>query len=394
MESPLDYSLLLSFAREVEDFRTGNRLHYPSSSIIFMGFIGVLCGGENWEDIVEIAESSEDLLSEHLGSCFVGVPSHDTFSRFFSLLNPSSLERSFRKTMSVLQKRLRDGLERSVSTTSKEVVALDGKYAGAVTDVPALNVVTAYATDTGLCLGQEVADKKMNEPEQLRKLVSELYLAGTIITADALHCQKESAQAIKEAKADYLLIVKANQAKLYEGILEGIRVENNRGKAKWIDHAEERTRGHGRREVRICHSCSHLGWLPQCGAKWEGLKSFGTITWERTVLATGETTKETRCFISSLEKDAPAQLNIIRDHWKIENNLHWQLDVSFHEDDTRMNKNQLLNLAILRKMAMPVLKDFTYKKGASIKKKMLAAALKPKVKKLLVQQAMELFVNV
>lgn len=391
MGNTFDYSLLLSFADNVEDFRTGNRLFYPSNSIIFMGFIGVLCGGENWEEIVEIAESSEDLLSEYLGSSFVGVPSHDTFSRFFSLVKSSSLEQSFRKTMSLLQNRLRGDLENSNTIGNKEIVAFDGKYATSVTDTSGLNVVTAYATSTGLCLGQEVADKKMNEPEQLRKLVSELYLAGTIITADALHCQKESAKAIKEAKADYLLIVKTNQEKLYEGILEGIRVENIRNKAKWIDHAEESIQGHGRKEVRICDSCSHLGWLPNCGTEWEGMKSFGTITTKRTILATGETSTETRCFISSLEKDALTQLHIIRSHWKIENNLHWQLDVSFHEDDTKMNKNQLLNIALLRKMAMPVLKAFTYKKGASMKKKMLAAALKPKIKNMILQQAIDLY---
>lgn len=391
MEYSSDYSLLLSFAHDVDDFRTGNRLYYPSCSIVFMAFIGILCGGQDWDDIVEIAESSEDLLSEYLGSCFVGVPSHDTFSRFFSLVNPHSLEQAFRKTMTSLQSRLRGELDKSETPEDKEVVAFDGKYANAVTDVSDLNVVTAYATGTGLSLGQQVADKKMNEPEQLRKLVNSLYLAGTIITADALHCQKESIKAINEAKADYLIIVKANQEKLYEGILEGIRVENNRNKAKWIDHAEEITRGHGREEIRTCHSCSHLGWIPKCGEEWPGIKSYGTITSQRTIVATGETSTQTRCFISSLDKDALNQLHIIRRHWKIENNLHWQLDVSFNEDDTRMKKNQLLNIALLRKMAMPVLKAFTYKKGASMKKKMLAAALKPKVKTQIVKQAMELY---
>ena len=391
MEHSPDYSFLLSFSRSVEDFRTGNRLNYPSSSIIFMAFIGVLCGGQDWDDIVEISESSEELLSEYLGSDFVGVPSHDTFSRFFSLINPERLERAFRSTMSLLQCHLRRTLDTSEDISDKEVVAFDGKYAASVTDESDLNVVSAYATGTGLCLGQEVADKKINEPEQLRKLVADLYLEGTVITADALHCQKESVKAIRKAKADYLIIVKANQEKLYEGILEGIRVENIRDKARWIDHAEERTKGHGREEIRICHSCSHLGWIPRCGQEWAGMKSFGTITSQRTILATGETTSQTRCFISSLEKDALTQLQIVRKHWKIENNLHWQLDVSFNEDDTRMKKNQLLNLAILRKMAMPVLRAFTYKKGASMKKKMFAAALKPKVKEDMVKFAMQFY---
>ena len=382
------YSLLLFFSKDVEDFRTGNRLYYPSCSIIFMAFVGTLCGGDNWDEIVEICEASEDVLKDYLACDFVGVPSHDTFSRFFSLVNPSSLERSFRKVMSVAHHHLRGDLDASQNPSDKEVVAFDGKYAAGVTDDSALNVVSAYATGTGLCLGQQVADKKMNEPQQLRKLLDELLLAGTIITADALHCQKESIRAITAARADYVITVKANQEKLYESIQEGIRVESNRNKAKWIDHAQEMTRGHGREETRTCFSCSHLGWIPRCGEEWPGIKSFGTITCERTMLATGKTTQETRCFISSLEKDALAHLQIIRKHWKIENNLHWQLDVSFNEDDTKMKKNQLLNLNILRKMAMPVLKEFTYKKGASIRKKRLAAALKPNIKEELIKYAM------
>lgn len=391
MNSTRDYSLLLTFARQVEDFRSGNRLYYPCCSIIFMTYLGVLCGGEDWEDIVEISESSEELLRHYLGSDFVGVPSHDTFSRFFSLVNPGSLERAFRKTMSLVQRHLRGDLEESEKICDKEVVALDGKYATSVTDTPDLNVVTAYATGTGLCLGQEVADKKMNEPQQLRKLVSELDLSGTIITADALHCQKDSIEAIITARADYLIIVKSNQDKLYKGILKGIRVENMRNKPQWIDHAEEISQGHGREERRTCHSSSHLGWIPKCGREWAGIKSFGMITSDRTDLSTGESTTETRCFISSLQKDALSQLHIIRNHWKIENNLHWQLDVSFGEDDTRMKKNPVLNLAILRKMAMPVLKAFTYKKGASMKRKMRAAALKPKIKKELIEAAMHFY---
>lgn len=384
MHTPEDFSLLLTFSRSVDDFRTGNRLYYPSCSIVFMAFLGVLCGAEDWEDVVEISEASEDLLQFYLGRSFVGVPSHDTFSRFFSLVKYESLEKAFRETMVHVY-------QRPDATDAKEVIAIDGKYMAGVTDESALNVVSAYATHSGLCLGQEVADKKMNEPQMLRKLISELNIQGTVITADALHCQKESVRQIIEEGGDYVLIVKGNQEFLQEGILEGIRVENNRNKARLIDHAEEMNKGHGRLERRVCHSCSHLGWLPKCGKEWKGIMSFGTITSERTVLATGETTTETRCFISSLEKNAVQQLNIIRDHWKIENNLHWQLDVTFGEDGTKMKKNQLLNLSLLRKMAMPVLKEFTYKKGASMKKKMLAAALKQEVKKKIMECAIEFY---
>lgn len=143
-------SYLLSFASEVEDFRTGNRLYYPCSSIIFMTFMGILCGSEDWDDIVEICESGEDILREVLG------------------------------------------------------IAIDGKYMSGVTNEPALNMVSAYATRIGLCLGQEIASKKMNEPEALRKLVRELNIKDSVITADALHCQKESVKEIIQMGGDYL----------------------------------------------------------------------------------------------------------------------------------------------------------------------------------------------
>lgn len=374
-------STLLSFAYEVEDFRTGNRLYYPCCSIIFMTFMGILCGGEDWEDIVEISESGEDILREILGDDFVGVPSHDTFSRFFSLVNPHSLESAFRKTMSQCR------MQKNVESEEKEVIAIDGKYILGVTNESTLNMVSAYATRIGLCLGQEIATKKMNEPEALRQLVRELNIKDSIITADALHCQKESVKEIIQMGGDYLLMVKSNQKHLYEGILKGIQTENIRDKKKWIEHARQTEEGHGRNETRICHSCSHPGWLPACGKEWVGIKSYGVITHERTILTTGETSLETRCFISSLEKDALLQLTVMREHWKIENNLHWQLDVSFNEDDAKMNKNQSQNISLLRKLAMPVLKEFTYKKGASMKKKMMAAALKPDIREMLIRFA-------
>ena len=179
------YSLLLDFAREVEDFRVGNRLFYPSSSIIFMTFVATLCGAEDWSEVIEVAEASEELFREYLKEDFAGIPSHDTFSRFFSLIKPEALESAFRETMKEMHKPLIDRNE-------KEVVAIDGKYMAGVRGDSALNVVSAYATGSGISLGQEIADKKMNEPKALRALVNSLDLQNTIITADALHCQKES----------------------------------------------------------------------------------------------------------------------------------------------------------------------------------------------------------
>lgn len=381
-------SLLLVFSREVEDFRRGNRLVYPSSSILFMSFVGVLCGAKEWEEVEEVCESCEDLLKEILREDFAGVPSHDTFNRFFNLISPEALEKAFRETMRKLygHYRAREGEEAGPTR-----LATDGKYLNGVRDRSGVNMVSLYVTALGISLGQREAEKKLDEPATLRKLLSEMVLEKSVITADAPHCTAESARAIRDAKADYLLVVKKNQKHLYESIQEGIGVESVRRKERYISRAEETDREHGRVEHRVCYSCSHPGWLPDLGKKWEGIKSFGYVTCERTDLNTGKTSVETRCFISSTDKDAEKQMRWLREHWLIENHLHWHLDVSFGEDRCRMNKTQSKNFSLLRKLAMPVLKSFEYKKNASMKKKMLAAALKLEVRKKLILHALDFY---
>lgn len=383
-----DSSLLLVFAREVEDFRCGNRLEYPSSSIIFMALVGVLCGAKEWEEVAEVCESCEDLLKELLQEEFVGVPSHDTFNRFFNLISPEALEKAFRETMKKVYNHYR---AQEGEDAEPMVTAVDGKYLNGVRDCSGVNMVSLFVTALGICLCQQETEKKPDEPAALRELLSEMILKKCVITADALYCKKESAQTIREAQADYLLVVKRNQEKLYESILEGVRVESIRDKRRYISRAEETVNKYGRVEHRVCYSCSHLGWLPGLGKEWKDLKSFGHVTCERTELSTGKTSVETRCFISSTEMDAEKQMRWLREHWLIENHLHWHLDVSFGEDGCRMNKTQSKNLSLLRKLALPVLKSFEYKKNASMKKKMLAAALKPEVRKKLILHALDFY---
>ena len=389
MHSP-NFSLILNFSRSVEDFRTGNRLHYPSSSIIFMSMIGFLLGATDWEEIVEISASSSDLLKEYLGAEFLGVPSHDTFSRFFSLVSNKSLEKSFREVMQNTREYQNQERKRR-GNKEKEVLAVDGKYHLGVTNSSALNIVSMYSTTTGMTLGQHIADKKINEPVSLRELVKELFIESCVITGDALHCQKDSVKSIIDNHADYLLCVKGNQEKLQEGIKEGIKTEIMRQKKRFIDSYKKEEFGHGRHEVRTCYACSHLGWLPKCGREWEGIKSFGKVISERTELKTGKTTTAERYFISSLPMDAHLQMDVMRNHWKIENNLHWQMDVSFSEDRTRMQVNQLKNIALIKKLLAPAIKAFEYKKNASMNRKMKAAVYNIEIRKKLIISILEFY---
>jgi predicted transposase YbfD/YdcC len=352
--------------------------------------IGFLLGATDWEEIVEISASSTDILEEYLGEDFLGVPSHDTFSRFFSLVSNESLEKSFREVMQNARE-YQNQERKKRKNEEKEVLAVDGKYHLGVTNSSALNIVSMYSTTTGMTLGQHVADKKINEAASLRELVNELFIESCIITGDALHCQKDSAQAIIDNHADYLLCVKGNQEKLQEGIKEGIKTEIIRQKKRFIDSYEKKELGHGRHEVRTCYACSHLGWLPMCGREWEGIQSFGKVISERTELKTGKTTTDERYFISSLPMDAHLQMDIMRNHWKIENNLHWQMDVSFSEDRTRMQVNQLKNIALIKKLLAPAIKAFEYKKNASMKRKMKAAVYNIEIRKKLVISILEFY---
>ena len=176
-----------------------------------------------------------------------------------------------------------------------------------------------YSTISGMTLGQHLADKKINKPVSLRELINELFIESYIITGDALHYQKDSVKAIIDNYADYLLCVKGNQEKLKEGI----KTEIMRQKKRFIDSYQKEELGHGRHGVCTCYACSHLVWLPKkSGREWVGIKRFGKVISERTEPKIGKTTTDERYFISSMPMDAHIQIDVMKNYWKIENNLH------------------------------------------------------------------------
>ena len=288
-----------------------------------------------------------------------GIPSHDTFNRVFQALDPAELEKSFL------------GWVRSLTRlTAGEVVAIDGKNLRGTAKAggkPIVHMVSAWASANNLVLGQRKTDAKSNEITAIPVLLKALELSGTMVTIDAIGCQKAIAQQIVTQQADYVLAVKENQPSLLADIKDSFRMLTADSVDEQIDC------GHGRVERRHCSVLADLSLLDHA-AEWAGLRSLVRVQAERYHKATGKTERETRYYISSLKPDATKLNAAIRQHWGIENKLHWVLDVAFGEDLSRKRAGHAAeNFSLLNRIALNLLKqDKTCKLG--IHGKRLAAA--------------------
>lgn len=376
-------SQLHTLAQSVIDFRTGNHQYYSSTSIVFMSLVGVLCGAKGWTSIELVCESKEDLLKSYLGDDFSGVPSHDCFRYFFRLLDTKQLESTFREFMACVKR------------PAQAVIAVDGKTERAASGVgkstgkeSKLHIISAFVTEVGISLGQVAVSEKKNEIVEIPVLLKELDIKGDIITIDAMGCQKKIAETIIEKKADYIFQVKENQSHLLASLKEGCEKQIGK-RTSCYEFASKTNQGHSRIEERSCFMCNFLGWLPKCGKEWPGIKSFGCVTTCVRNTTTNEETTEKHYFISSLPLNAELAMDSIRKHWCIENNLHWQLDVSFGEDSIRLDKKSMMNLSVLNKIALPILKKHPVK--LSIANKMMKAAMNNNFLKELIDYTFETF---
>lgn len=292
-----------------------------------------------------------------------GIPSHDTIARVFSLLDAKQFALCFMDWM------------KEVAVRIKGVVAIDGKRLRAASNgCEPIHLVNAFAVTNGLSLGQYRVKDKSNEITAIPELLKLLSLEGCIVTIDAMGCQKEIAAKIVEAKADYVLGLKGNQGKLledvklymdtlYEGGLKQVKKEHN----------ETIEKGHGRIEKRYCLVTDCTDWLEE-KMSWKGLRSLGMVVSERTIK--GVMAIERRYYISSLPAEADIFSRAIREHWSVENQLHWVLDVIFNEDRQRMNtKHAAQNLAVIRQSALNLLRMDKTPKKISLKRKQFCAAL-------------------
>lgn len=343
MESPMGYFSNLTDPR-VERTREHNL-----EDILFIAIASIICGAESWYDMEEFGESKEEWLRTFL-RLPGGIPSHDTFNRVFSALDPSELEKSFINWTSAV-----------AELSEHEVVAIDGKSMRGTRDgnhKSIVHMVSAWAQENHLALGQVKVDEKSNEITAIPRLLELLTLKGCIVTIDAMGCQKEIASKISEKKAHYILALKGNQ-----GNLQG-QAEDSFRFLPPVSVDEQVDSGHGRVETRRCTVINDLSLIEQAG-EWKGLQCLVKIESERYFKSNGKEEKDVRLYITNLPADARLLNNAVRFHWSIENSLHWVLDVAFNEDDSRNRSGfAAQNYSILNRIALNLLKnDKTTKVG-------------------------------
>lgn len=347
----------------VPDPRVKGRCSHDLVELLVMSTVAVLCGADNFEEIASWAEEREDWLKGYL-KLENGVASHDTFGRVFGLLDAQAFEASFRAWVGAWLPALAPG----------QVVACDGKVlrAARARGERALKLVSAFAAESGLVLGQVRAGADADEGSVLPALIEQLALKGAIVTIDAAGTYAPVAQAIGARSADYVLAVKANQPNLLESI-ECFFEASVREQFRAVTHDfyETLEKDHGRIETRRYWAFDQCACLAQPG-QWPGLRSFAVVESVR-LIGQAETCQR-RYYIGSIAAQARLYAHAIRAHWSIENRLHWSLDVSFNEDRARAHlRNAGHNLALVRRMALTLLRQNTTRK-ASLKTKRLLAS--------------------
>lgn len=349
----------------ITDPRIERQKAHSLIDIIMIAICAVIAGCEGWVEIADFGEDKEPWLGTFL-ALPNGIPSHDTFGRVFSLLDPKQFQASFADWM------------RSVVTLTKgEVIAIDGKTNrrtfGGKGGTRALHLVSAFATANGVALGQVATDQKSNEITAIPELLKLLDITGCLVTTDAMGCQADIAAEILEKGADYLLAVKGNQGLLYRDM-----------KTVFADTSIERdtnvseNKGHGRTEKRTCEVMSGPEVIARLRHKnnWVELRTIVRVTSERTVkpkVGTAAykqdkpaTSTESRYYICSVEQPfAERMQQAVRAHWKVENSLHWVLDMQMREDESRIRTdNAPANMAVLRHIGLNIVRsDKTRKIG-------------------------------
>jgi len=340
----------LDFFTDIEDPRIDRKKIHPISEILFTTFCAVISGAEGWQDVENFGKAKLNFLKLHLEYEY-GIPSDDTFRRFFRAIDSKKFQSNFLKWVN------------SMNLSTEKVISIDGKTSRRShdKDKKSLHLISAFASEARLVLCQKKVEGKTNEITEIPKLLNWLDLRGSIITIDAMGCQKEIASQIIEQHGEYVLSLKGNHSKLHDEIINYFDQAKEHGTLN-VDYNffETTEKGHGRIENRKIFVTDFIDFIPQ-KKDWLGLQSIICIDSERII--GNKKTQESRYFITSLPPLAEKLAKIIRSHWSIENSLHWVLDMSFGEDQCRIRKgNGPENMAIIRHCAINMIRKYKGKR--------------------------------
>jgi predicted transposase YbfD/YdcC len=357
---------LAQYFAAVDDPRVDRTKAHPLLDIIVIAICAVICGADGWVDVEEFGRSKQGWLATFL-ALPNGIPSHDTFGRVFARLDPEQFQRSFLAWVQAIQR------------VRPDVIAIDGKTHRGSHDRPhgqsALHLVSAWAADNRLVLGQVAVDDKSNEITAIPQLLDLLDLTGSIVTIDAMGTQTAIAERIVQRGGQYVLALKENQPTLYTDVVTlfaDARAARQPAYGMLTDRAV--TKDHGRMEVRqawVIQDEPAVRYLQERQG-WDGLAGVALVEAERTL--NGKTTIEPRYYLLSQPWDAATVNTLVRGHWRIENQLHWVLDVIFHEDASRIRTGDApQNMGVLRHIALNLIRQDPSK--GSVKTKRFRAAL-------------------
>lgn len=355
MEPPASLSIQEHFAT-LSDPRSDHTKPHALLDIITIALCAVICGAEGWTEVAAFGQAKVAWLRTFLALPH-GIPAHDTFGRVFAALDPEQFQQCFLGWVQAVVART------AGPGTPGQVVAVDGKTLRRSHDrtngKAALHLVSAWATEHRLVLGQVAVEAKANEITAIPEVLRLLALDGCLVTIDAMGCQTAIAQTILDQGADDVLALKANQPATAQAVREVFADAQAHGfRDNAVDHHRTVEKGHGRIEERQCWTISDpatLAWVNAEG-RWPGLRAIALVEAARTM---GDvTTRETRYYRSSLAGDAQRIGAAVRGHWGIENRLHWVLDIAFREDDCRVRQGHAAqNFAMLRQVALTLLRQ-------------------------------------
>lgn len=354
-------NLFISYFDKMNDpRRTDKGNHkYPLNEILLLVISAVISGANGWTSIELFGKAKLTWLQQFF-PYEEGIPSDDVLGKLFARLNAKEFTDCFTQWVNSI-----------ADLNDSEVVPIDGKTIRNSNDdsscKSAIHLVSAYASENRVCLGQEAVSEKSNEITAIPKLLNMLTIKGCIVTIDAMGCQKKIAEKIIEKNADYILMVKDNQKNLRIQIEEIFKTQESQSTNTTNDF------GHGRIETRTCSVIDHISLLDK-RKEWNGLKSIVRITSERIIKKTQKRSIEQRYYITSLNPDSEKINNAVRKHWSVENNLHWNLDVVFNEDASLKKKGDSpINFNTITKIALALIEREKSSKMSKNSKRLKAA---------------------